>query len=135
VPECFGKKLCPANSVGCRAFQECVDELVLRKLRMDWSITKIRLDVKDILPTWSNFIIMRRIGTVAEQNCIHFGYMSVRTAIENCNFEATAADPELEKREIRRAFGVYGRKRSSSPNSDVGYVEPENAKFDEDASC
>jgi hypothetical protein len=113
-PDCFGNKRCakgPNNTarVWCPCYHPCLDDLISKKLHASLSPLKLLFDLRGVCPALSDFMILRRIGRVASKIGFAFGRKKVDRAIRESDIRLDA-DPSLEGSEIRRAFGVHGRR-------------------------
>jgi len=112
-PECFGVKRCPkapnnTARVWCPLYDACLNELVLRDLVRARSPKRIAQYLRGFLHD-SDYLILWRIGTVASANGFLYGRKKVDSTIDASEIAEDGESASLEAREIRRAFGVFGR--------------------------
>lgn len=105
---CFGKKKCPLDRDYCSQYFPCLEEFILRKLKLGWGPIAIRKEVIEIAPFLSDQIILQTIGRVAKRNGYYFSYRKVNRTIQQSSIP-DAPEREIQEEGIRRAFGVYGR--------------------------
>jgi hypothetical protein len=140
-PECFGKRRCPSATDNrgrwlCPTFLGCLNEFILRQLRKGKYPHQIRKElVFDVWKDVSDYIALIRIAKVAKKNGFSFGRNKIKRAIRESRLDEDA-DPNLERREIRRAFDLYGTKVASPSENEErlskkGSIGP--SKLDVDA--
>ena len=129
-PDCIGHRRCPRgrNNIGrafCRAYEQCLNDFVARELRKGRSISATREVLQSICPKDSDFACLRRIARVAAGLGCYFGRKAVDSAIKQSTIRDDC-EPELEAREVRRAFGVYGRVPTLAKSGPVGRTRGQN---------
>jgi hypothetical protein len=134
VPVCLGRKKCPLNNRNyCNSYWWCLDVFIEKKLKMRWSIHRIRAEIKEFAHGIPDYQILCKIGAVAQGLGLKFGRDSVDTAISKSNIDVRSNYPAMEKADVRRAFGVYGRAGSRAKKK-VSNPVTEPLKTNEDAS-
>jgi hypothetical protein len=116
--ECLGNKKCPLGPKNkyrewCKICEPCLDAFILRRLRTGYSPLRLMRELKEVCRKSTDYNNLLRIGLVAQENGIEFGVKTIRTAIENSDIPGD--DEGDEARIIRKAFGVYGRKKALAP--------------------
>ena len=118
MPGCFGQKKCPKgpnneNRWLCPLYGCCLERYIVLELGKRRSPITILGSLKEIINDsdgygWSDYVLLNWMGQVASANGYCFGRKKVDRAIRESlvNEDPNAA---LEKNEIRKAFGVYGR--------------------------
>ncbi len=105
----LGSWSCFKRNEFCPAFDLCVATYVLFLLERGDMLWRIRPQLAKQLPKCSDFAILRRIGSVASAHGYQFTWKNVQRAMLESDI-ISDAESELEMSEVRRAFGVHGRK-------------------------
>ena len=116
---CFGQKKCPkdwsnASRWLCPFYESCINRYILGELERGNSLSVVLRGLRDVVncgETYgaTDYVHAMWIGQVAFANGNVFGRKKVdRMLKESCVNEDVEA--LFEEKEIRRCFGVYGRK-------------------------
>ena len=137
IPECIGRKKCREygpnneNRISCRFYIGCINAFILKRLERGRAPHQIREELVDEVWTGvSDYIALMRIATVTVENGFRFGRKKVDRAIKESDI-CNDPDPNFEKREIRKAFGVHGCVRASLENCQVGRKNEPRINADE----
>lgn len=111
--DCFGAKRCPkapnnTARVWCPHYDSCLNELIHKELVRRRSPMRIARYLRGFLHD-SDFMILWRVGRVASVNGFLFGRKRIDSTIQASTICEDGESEGFEAREIRKAFGVFGR--------------------------
>lgn len=114
MPDCLGAKRCPKapnnnGRIWCPCYNPCLDEVIRKEFARRKSPVRILAYLRGFLHD-SDFMILIRMGRVATANGFVFGRKKIDSLIQASTVGEDGEAARFEKSEIRRAFGVHGRR-------------------------
>ena len=128
----YGTKRCPMDRIHCPRYDDCLNEIILRRMQQRRTLIEILWLMTEVMPNAPENMILVKMGMVASKNNIHFSRKWVDKVIDVAQIREDSNTPDEEIDAIRAAFGVKGREGNAPVKSDlIGLTEEVKIDGDE----